>query len=148
MAILESNLKKSATSNSQAISEIQSVVNETGCQLKSLNTLVSSIKDKNLASIVNNKTAHEISRVKSANVSLQEDLEIFRDENFLLRDTMEALTREPKKPSVESNVGFSSPDKFNESVLKIVTINANHNTAHDFTTQTIESDRLTKLSCR
>ena len=106
-----------------------------GCRLESFNSLLGRINGENSASDVNNKTPHELSRLGGERVSPQADLEVFRVGNGQPCDTV-------GKRSVESNVGASSREELSESVVEVVTANANENMIQNLTIQTIESDDL------
>ena len=141
MAIVESKLDKSIIHNSQEINEMKSAVNEMGCRLESFNSLLGRINGENSASDVNNKTPHELSRLGGERVSPQE---VSRVGNGQPCDTVSqhVVTYELGKRSVESNVGASSREELSESVVEVVTANANENMIQNLTIQTIESDDL------
>ena len=144
MAIVESKLDKSIIHNSQEINEKKSAVNEMGCRLESFNSLLGRINGEKSASDVNNKTPHELSRLGGERVSPQADLEVFRVGNGQPCDTVSQhfVTYELGKRSAESNVGSSSREELSESVVEVVTANANENMIQNLTIQTIESDDL------
>ena len=112
--------------------------------MESFNSLLGRINGENSASDVNNKTPHELSRLGGERVSPQADLEVFRVGNGQPCDTVSqhVVTYELGKRSVESNVGASSREELSESVVEVVTANANENMLQNLTIQTIESDDL------
>ena len=104
------------------------------------------IEGENTASDVNNKMAHDLSRSRNEKIFSQPNLEVSRVENGLPCDTMlqHVLTCELGKRNVEPHMAGSG-EELSESVVEVVTTNANENTVQDLSIQTIESDELNEL---
>ena len=125
---------------------MKSAANELSCRLESLTSLLGCIEGENTASDVNNKMAHDLSRSRNEKISPEANLEVSRVENGLPCDTMlqHVLICKLGKRNVEPHMA-GSRDGLSESVVEVVTTNANENTVQDLAIQTIESDELNEL---